>query len=236
VDANSTDTTVDIAEKYHAKVIRSSASRSAARNIGMSGSEGKYLLFLDSDMELTPNVVSECVEVTSKQNLDAVMIPEIRVGDGFWARCRALERATYVGDSLIESARFFPRKSILSIGGFDEDLEAGEDWDLQARMDDKNSRVGSIRVPMMHHEGKLTLRRLVQKRYFYGKTILKYVRKHRVRARTQYLPVRLNYLRHWRLLASNPLHAVGMVFMRMVEYYSVIISICVSYRSSPDTQ
>ncbi|HEV2119147.1 MAG TPA: glycosyltransferase [Candidatus Bathyarchaeia archaeon] len=228
VDGNSTDTTENIAKRYGAQVIRTHRSRSAARNIGAFAALGEYLLFLDSDMELTSDVISNCVETTRKHCLDGVMIPEVRVGKGFWAKCRALERATYVGDPLIESARFFQKKAILSLGAFDEDLEAGEDWDLQRRLEESHCKIGTISNCIRHHEGNLTLGHLVSKRYYYGKTIMKYVKKNSSRARSQFVPIRLNYIRNWRMLISNPQYALGMILMRMVENIAVMTAILAS--------
>ena len=45
-----------------------------------------------------------------------------------------LEKLCYVGDDLIEAARFFRKSSFDAIGGYDVDLEAGEDWDLNQRL------------------------------------------------------------------------------------------------------
>ena len=70
-------------------------------------------------MELTPKVVEECVLKIIRDKADAIMIPEIRVGEGFWAKCRAVERLTYIGDPLIESARFFRREVFEKVGVFD---------------------------------------------------------------------------------------------------------------------
>ena len=61
VDNYSTDRTREIAEKYGARVILCRAIRSEARNVGAGLAKGEFILSVDSDMELTPNVVSECV-------------------------------------------------------------------------------------------------------------------------------------------------------------------------------
>ena len=61
VDNYSTDKTREIAEKYGARVVMCRAIRSRARNVGGGLARGEFILSVDSDMELTPNVVSECV-------------------------------------------------------------------------------------------------------------------------------------------------------------------------------
>lgn len=118
VDNYSKDDTVNISKKYGSRVFQVKALRSMARNYGAKKAIGNFYLFIDADMELTPDVVKECVERIVKDNVDAVMIPEIRVGEGFWAKCRAIERRTYIGDPLIESARFFKEGSFRQCGWF----------------------------------------------------------------------------------------------------------------------
>jgi len=225
VDNFSKDDTVTISKKYCSKVFQIKALRSTARNYGAKNSKGHFYLFVDADMELMPDVVKECVERVVKDNIDAVMIPEIRVGEGFWAKCRAVERRTYICDHLIESARFFKKEAFDSAGGFDEKLEAGEDWDLHARVEDAGYKIGSINSFMKHLEGKVTLRKIVIKRVYYGRTLMKYIRKQPHRASIQFAPVRLNFLKQWRILVSEPSYCLGIVVLRFIEYFATAISI-----------
>lgn len=223
VDNYSTDDTVKIARKYGLRVFQVKALRSAARNYGAKKTRGDYLLFLDFDMELTPGVVEECVQKMIKGNTDAIMIPEIRVGEGFWAKCRAIERLTYIGDPLIESARFFRREVFEKVSGYDEDLEAGEDWDLHAQVEDAGYKIKSVSAFVRHHEGRLKLRKIVIKRYYYGKTLMNYIKKHPRRASIQFIPIRLNYIKRWKIFAKKPLYGCGMLMMKMIEYATTAV-------------
>lgn len=225
VDNYSEDNTVNIAKKYHSRVFQVRTLRSAARNYGAEKGAGDFLLFVDADMELTPTVIEKCVKELIENNADAVMIPEVRVGEGFWAKCRAVERRTYIGDPLIESARFFKKRIFEDVGGFDEELEAGEDWDLHARVERRGYKIGKVNSLIKHQEGKLTIRDLARKKRYYGRTLTRYISKNPERARIQFMPIRLDYLKHWRLLAKYPLYACGMLLMKAVEYVAVGISI-----------
>jgi glycosyltransferase involved in cell wall biosynthesis len=218
VDNCSTDESVDIAKKYGSIIFRVKALRSMARNYGAAKARGDFIIFIDADMELTPKVIEESIRKALNDNADAIMIPEIRVGESFWAKCRAVERLTYVGDPLIESARFFRKEVFEKVDEYDERLEAGEDWDLHARVDGAGYKIKSIGALIRHYEGQLTLRRMVLKRYYYGKTLMKYIRKHPKNARIQFMPIRLNYIRNWRILAREPLYGCGVLFMKMLEY------------------
>jgi len=225
VDNYSMDDTVEIAEKHGSRVFQVKASRSVARNYGVMKAEGDFLLFLDADQELTLKVIEECVLKVVIDQVDAIMIPEIRVGEGFWARCRALERLTYIGDPLVESARFYRRDVFEKLGGYDEMLEAGEDKELHARIEDAGYAVSSVKEIMRHLEGRVRLGHIARRSYFYGKTYIRYARKQPRRASIQLMPLRLNFIRRWRLLANQPLYASGMLLIKFVEYLAGIIGL-----------
>lgn len=87
VDGFSRDGTQKIAESNGAKVVETGAERSEARNIGAKKSRGAFLFFVDSDMELDSSVIAECVKKAYEGN-DAVIIPEVSVGEGFWRDAR----------------------------------------------------------------------------------------------------------------------------------------------------
>lgn len=225
VDYYSKDDTVNIAKKYTSRVFQVKGLRSAARNYGAKKASGDYIIFIDADMKLTPRVIEECVQKSTNDNADAIMIPEVRVVKGFWGKCRAIERLTYIGDPLIESARFFDRAVFERVGRFDEQLEAGEDWDLHARVEDAGHKIKGINAYVKHHEEQLTLRKIIIKRYYYGKTLMKYIKKHPERAKIQFMPIRMNYIKHWKLLAKQPVYGVGMLLMKSIEYFVAGVSI-----------
>jgi glycosyltransferase involved in cell wall biosynthesis len=96
VDNFSTDTTQRIVSQSRtARFWRVPGERSKARNLGAKPATGNYLLFVDSDMELQQTVVGDAVRLVG-QGCEAVVIPEVSLGDTFWARVRTLERLTYL--------------------------------------------------------------------------------------------------------------------------------------------
>lgn len=180
VDGGSTDGTVEIARQLADKVIVAPLRRSAARNRGVREARGEFVLILDSDMYVTDKVISECVArfTTDEKgnNIKGIVIPEKSIGKGFLAKVKALEREFYQGVEFMEAARFFPRKLFIEMGGYDECLDAGEDWELSQRIREKGS-LPKIRAIILHDEGALNLRTIWQKKQFYGRASIFYLRK-----------------------------------------------------------
>lgn len=213
VDNASSDRTVELACQLADVVLAAGPERSAQRNVGAAASRGSHLLFVDSDMILEPTVVAECLAVAA----EAIVIPEVSFGEGFWARCKALERSCYSGDKTVEAVRFFDRSTFTSCGGYDEALTGYEDWDLHERVRASGTRIGRIDALIHHDEGHLRLRRLLAKKYRYGNDFARYAARHPRAARAQLQPVRSAFLRHRRRLATDPTHLAGLAVMKGCE-------------------
>ena len=226
VDNNSTDDTKKIALKYTKLVFNRGRERSVQRNFGAKMSKGEYFLFIDSDMELSKTVIADCIRQVesykvSKVNkvLGGVIIPEESFGEGFWAKCKALERSFYVGVDWIEAARFFPKKIFREFRGFDKDLVSGEDWDLNQRINTK-FKILRINSSIRHNEGKLRLMDLLNKKLYYGRKINKYVSRNKDKFKAQ-----SNIISRYKLfffdpkkLFENPILGLGMLGMKTSEF------------------
>lgn len=222
VDNSSTDKTIEIAKKYTPKVFLKGPERSAQRNFGASKSSGQYLFFIDSDMVLGKDVVSECVKKFNlSDNLGGVIVPERSFGEGFWSKAKILEREINEGEIYFEAARFFPREIFNKFGGYNESLTGPEDWDLPQRISKKFiiSRISSF---IFHDEGRHTLLGLAKKKFYYGLSVHEYLKSQKmslINQKTFYL-LRPALYRHWRKIISHPITYMGMVVMLFVEMCS----------------
>jgi len=216
VDRFSTDGTLDITRLDGVNVIEARANRSEARNIGLKLSSCPAVLFIDSDMILPPTLIEEC-EIALNQH-DALLIPEISVGNGYWASCKSIERKLYVGNDLLEAARCFKTEKVLALGGYDPLLEAGEDWDLQVRAKRAGFSFGRVSSSIVHDEGNLRLVSLLKKKYLYGKTIGEYFRKNPAVAIRQVNPILRILNPSLKALTKHPYHAAGIFVVKTLEF------------------
>lgn len=215
VDNKSTDKTIAIARKYTKKVYNIGPERSAQRNYGAKKALGKYVVFLDSDMELTPNVIYECVE--KSKIFKALILPEKTVGSGFVPAIRSFEREMYEGDSNIELARFYEKKVFLEIGGYDENLTGPEDYDLSYRVS-KKYKIGRIYSYVLHHEEDIKWVKLLQKKFYYANKGAIYAQKHPELIKIQgTIFFRKVYLKHWKKFLLNPILGMSFLLTRILE-------------------
>ncbi len=224
VDGQSKDNTLSLVKKYKAKVFQFKVNLPKGtfdapyrRNYGVKKSKGEYVYYVDADMEISSKLIDEAVSLCEKK-YDALILPEDSFGEGIWARAKNLERRCYWGDELIESPRFFKKMIWESVGGLDEKLAGGrDDGDLYEKLKEKGYKVGRTKNIVMHNEGRLTVAKLFRKKFMYGKDVMKYVSKRPVTGVASYSPVRLSFIKNWRLFVQRPVDSMVFVAMKTIE-------------------
>lgn len=219
VDNGSTDETRSIADALADVVFDIGPERSAQRNAGAAATQAKVIGFIDSDMMVEPDVLNQVLEQMAF-GIDAVIVPEHTTGSGFVARIREFERAQYIEASKVEAARFFTRSVFEDVGGFDESLNAGEDWDLSLRISKLGAKVGHVKACIQHDEARVGLIAHWAKKGRYSTGLRLFLAKHGDEGRA--LVMDRPYLhRPWTLL-RNPILGAGLVLLKSGEAVAVL--------------
>jgi glycosyltransferase involved in cell wall biosynthesis len=224
VDNNSSDKTKLISKKYTRKVFNKGPERSVQRNYGASKAAGKYLLFLDADMELGKNVIRDAVNALDKdKKVGQVVIPERSVANNFWESIKAYERSFYLkeGDTSIEAARFFLKKVFKKVGGYDKKITGPEDWDLPENVTKLGFKTARIKSKILHYERIKSPLDLARKKFYYGLKSSVYLSKNKIPAigpKTIYL-LRPVFYKNWKILISNPLKTLALFWMLTLEQF-----------------
>ena len=119
------------------------------------------------------------------------------------------------------AVRFVTREVWLKLGGLDESLVAGEDYDFHNRFVKSGYRYGFVESCELHLGEPKTLKEIAIKHYTYGKTILRYARKDPATAAVQLSPLRIDYLRnksHFR----DPTLIAGLLVYQTVRYLATL--------------
>jgi hypothetical protein len=163
-------------------------------------------------------VVGEVVALLDADDrVCSVVIPEKAMGQGFWARCRELEKRLYLNDPAVEAARGFRRDEVLAVGGYDERLWSAEDWDLADRMRAEQRGTARTSSVIWHDEGRLQLASTFAKKRYYGRGFVTYLgvrgdqRQGRRSLRRRTVPRMLGRVVH------EPVLVVGLAVLKSVE-------------------
>lgn len=178
VDNNSTDNTKKIAQVYTSQVYNKGPERSAQRNYGMiNKAEGEYVMFVDADMILEPNLISECVEQIKPIGVIAIHIPEVVMGEKFFSKVRRFERSFYDG-TVIDGARLFQKDMFVKVGGFDLTMSGPEDWDIDKKIKQTGEKIHLLTGSYINHnEGEFNLKDYLDKKSYYTNSFDAYVKK-----------------------------------------------------------
>lgn len=231
VDRFSKDCTLEIARKHGACIHQLNSERTAAVNYAGKVARGTYLYYIGSDYVLVDeNLVEEIVKTVKNANADAAIVTNtVDPNVSFWAKVRYLEKSTYVGDPLIEAARFFSKVSFFAVGGYDENMVAYEEHDLHNRLLQAGMKV--IRVPNVKevHIGEpKTLSEIARKYHYYGKTMKIFIDRNPRKGWKQLSPIRPAFLRNWKEFTKHPMLTIGFIIYQMVRYSAAGLGFLVS--------
>jgi glycosyltransferase involved in cell wall biosynthesis len=211
VDNYSTDDTKEIARRYTKGVYEWGPERSAQVNFGVRQATGEYVYKVDSDFVLEPLVVEHCVREVGK-GVDAVVVhnsPDVRIS---WiARVRKFEVDMYKYDITHSSARFVAKRVYQDIGGFNENVTAGEDYDFQNRLNAGGYKTGFIAPEALHLGEPTSLWKHMRKYYRYGIEFVAYAERNRSASRVQLSFFRGVYMRNWRKFVRHPVRASAFI-------------------------
>jgi arabinofuranan 3-O-arabinosyltransferase len=189
------------------------------RKRGVDFSSGEILLHFDSDMKITPDLLSECVELIHN-GVDAIVIPEESFGTTFWAKCKWLEKKCYDGNIYIESLRCLKKEIYLKLGGHNEKMVFSEDKDFDIRVRQAGYKIGRTKNFLWHNEGDLKLLKTLTKKLGYSKTANIFAEVHPKEFRWQSNPLNryIIFLKNIKYLFKHPLLYIGMIYMKTLEY------------------
>lgn len=147
-DANSTDKTLEIAQKYGCKIIKGGLP-GKARNEGAKIATGDLLLFLDADVLLPSDFFANFLKEFENKKFDVATFPLFFTGGTLsMATSRAYNWWVVITQPFLPhafGAALLAKKQIYEkIGGFDEAIKLAEDHDF-ARRAKKIAKCGIIK-------------------------------------------------------------------------------------------
>jgi len=218
VDNNSSDMTKTIAKEYTSKIFNFGPERSAQVNYGVSRARGEYVYKVDSDFVLDKEVVEQCVK-KAKEGYDAVVVhnsPDVRIS---WiAKIRKFEVDMYKYDLTYSSARFVKKDIYEKIGGFNEKITAGEDYDFQNKLNREGYKTSFVHAEALHLGEPTSLWKHLKKYYWYGKDFVGYRRENQIESKKQLGFFRTVYFRHWKNFVYHPFLGAGFIFYTSAKF------------------
>jgi len=201
-------------------VVDEGLERSAQRNIGIRRATGEYLLWLDSDMRIHPEVLQDCIrKIRGGFRVAGIYIPETIVTEGWFGKLRNWERQFYNG-TLVDVIRFCRLKDAPM---FDETLHGVEDsdWERQLKKnrlyDSWNTEVCDFEV---YHHDRVGLVKWLKKKAYYARCLSAYQSKN---PEDRLLTFRYRCVQifiengKWKRLIRRPHYAIGVALLLLAR-------------------
>lgn len=224
VDDGSTDGTSKVASRFASRMLlirQPNQGVSAARNRGLAEARGRYVCFLDADDWLYPECLERKVALLDSEIELGIAISWIQVtgpdlqptgtvlkgSEGYILR----DLLNYIPPPIPCPSNALIRKEILNdMGGFDEDLGTGADFDMWLRIA-RQHRVGRVKAALVkyrRHESAMFHN--VEAQVHDMEKILK---KHRGD---------LGKLKEWKVLKWRFYRSVAGEYLRRGQYWKVL--------------
>lgn len=220
-DNGSTDKTLDIIKNNYGaqniKLVNSSLERSRQVNEAAEIASGKYIYITGVDIYYNSKYFSKALKLLEEnESIDAVYTSVITDDSGLIAKIKKYERELYVGDNRHESARLVRREVFSAIGGYDEEIVAGEDYDFQRRLNEGGYKTGRVsEIAEYHLQEENSWIGVWKRAFYYGKTLPKFFQKNNLSGVIQMSPIRLNYFSLKAL--SKPHLLLGLYLYKFVQ-------------------
>jgi len=158
-------------------VLETNLGRAAARHRGAEEATGTWIFHVDSDMELSTQVVEDCI--TATQRHDALIIPEVNTGTTYWASCtdigKHISRHNRVGN-----IRFLSRELYFEIGSHNPHLLNREDRELHELVKQNGASIGHTSETIAHHLDGMGLQHILRKHLRYIQSLKGFENKSRI--------------------------------------------------------
>lgn len=175
IDNDSSDNTAVVAKSKGAKVLwKDVGTIGSLRNTAAKKAKGKYLVFIDADVSITDDWLKPFIDVMELLKADEKIITGSRcstdkdagwIANSWFRREQKLHLTTHVGTGhMITSKQFFD-----SLGGFDESLQTGEDYEFCARAKRKGASIfENHKLRVIHYGVPRTLSEFMRREIWHG--------------------------------------------------------------------
>ena len=218
IDNYSTDTTEQIAKRFTNHFYARGPERSAHVNFGVTKAIGEYVHKVDSDFILDPKVIAQCA-AKAAEDYGAVVVhntPDVTVS---WiAKICKFEVDMYKYDLTHSSGRFVNKEVYGAIGGFNEKITTGEDYDLQSKLNRRQYKTGFIDAEALQLGEPTQFWPHMKKYYIYGRNFIVYKSNNVSDSKGQLGFFRNAYRRNWKSFIAHPVTSISFNIYNALKY------------------
>lgn len=212
---NTKDSTRSLIEQFSdVKLYVYGNERSMQRNNSVKQATGEYVLIPDADMEFSEGLLEELLHFIDQHTdkKSCLVVKESVPGKTIYSRARNIEKKILEENATLSAARLFPREKFIEVGGFNEEMVSGEDFELDRRFRKLGYNVFFSKNYFFHHEESLGIIKSVKKKIYYAKKLINY---------TVVMDTEFNPLYRYAILFSKPMlilrHPIAFTYLIILK-------------------
>jgi glycosyltransferase involved in cell wall biosynthesis len=124
----------------------------AKRDFAVDSVDGKFIYFIDADMEFPENTLQEIHDLIVANSSKIVFVAEETPGKTWLNKMKNIEKTLAISNLSLSAARVFETDLYRSIGGYNKNLIAAEDGDLSDRAMKTGSKYSVTHTKIKHYE------------------------------------------------------------------------------------
>jgi len=195
IDDASTDNSPNIVSRFPVKLFccTNRSGPAKARNLGIEHSTSQIIAFVDSDCSLEKHSLETLIRVLTENDTEdiggvggvAEPLKKTLISDSYSVRLFGTSLVEETGireiDSIGSAFAVYFKKVLIDVGGFDENLRGGEDYDLNLRIRKAGYKLLLEPSAVAQHDHPTSLLKLAKKWFFYGLAFFGVCKKNRLK-------------------------------------------------------
>lgn len=178
VNDGSTDDSQSIVDQYCAEgkkfrtISKTNGGPASARNEGSKVATGEYLLFIDADDLIAPTFIEKCINLISNDPGISIAYTKavyFEAQQGEW-KLPEFNMPDFLLDNCIPITSVIKRNRFQQIGGFDENLDFLEDWDLWIRIIKEGGTAKRINEHLFYYRKRFNQTSLTDNKFKHNKS------------------------------------------------------------------
>lgn len=152
--------------------VNAELSKSQARNLGAKKAKGEYLLHIDVDYILAPNMLAKSYKLIRQKKAKAIILREnVAPATNIWQKARRLEKNIIAEDKNLSAPQLIERRLFENMEGFDEKVDALDDWVLNLKLKKEGVKTYEISSPETLIYEPTNIIEIVKRRYHKGQSL-----------------------------------------------------------------
>src|SRR3972149_3809397 len=176
---------------------KNNLSKSQARNYGAKKAKGKFLVHIDIDYVLASSMLQKCSKLIDRKKALTIILRE-NVADpiNIWQKARWLEKEILSQNRFLSTPQVIEKKLFDEIGGFDEEVDALDDWVLNIKLAREGIKSYEISNPLTTVYESTRIIEVIKRRFKKGRYLKPFKEKYGTVPQTAILPTLKLYWKH----------------------------------------